>query len=459
MRPRNQQARDQIPMLLRRRPGVKAGELATLAGVSQPTLSRMLKELAGEVLALGQGPRRRYYGRRSLRGQPGAFPVYAVDRAGRAAQVGTLELVAPEGTVLDVAAMGWPVDVEFRDGLWPGLPYPLQDMRPQGFLGRSFARHVAAGLGVSDNPRDWSDDDVLHILTQRGIDTSGNLIVGDGALQRWLVAKSEAPALIEAADIDAAYAQRANQASALGAVGSSAAGEFPKFTALRALEGSETPHVIVKFSGAEATGTVLRWADLLCCEHLALEQLRRLPRVPAARTRLLQVQGRTMLETERFDRHGLHGRSALCSLDTLNNALLARTGEDWGVIAAALHAQGWISADTERQIRLVWTYGRLIGNTDMHKGNLSFVPGLPMAMAPVYDMLPMMYAPLGGGELPRVQYAPGLPTPREREVWLQAAAAALAFWESAAQDARISAEFRGICADNRQVLMRLTDLA
>lgn len=459
MRPRKQQARDQLPMLLRRQPGAKATELAALAGVSQPTLSRMLKELAGEVLALGRGPRRRYYGRRSLRGLAGSFPVYAVDRAGRAAQVGTLELVAPEGSVLDVAAMGWPVDEEFRDGHWPGLPYPLQDMRPQGFLGRSFARHVAAGLGVSDNPRDWTDDDVLHILTQRGVDTVGNLIVGDAALQRWLTAKSEAPALIAQAEIEATYAQRADQASALGAVGSSAAGEFPKFTALRALTGSDTPHVIVKFSGTETTGTVRRWADLLCCEHLALEQARRLPGVPSARSRLLQVQGRTMLEAERFDRHGLYGRSALCSLETLDAAMLARTGEDWGAIAAALREQGWITEDTARQIRLVWTYGRLIGNTDMHKGNLSFVPGLPMAMAPVYDMLPMMYAPLGGGELPRVKYAPGLPTPGEREVWLQAADAATAFWAGAAQDERISAEFRAICADNRQALTRLLALA
>lgn len=459
MRPRKRQARDQLPALLRRQPGARAAELAAQACVSQPTLSRMLKELASEVLALGQGPRRRYYGRRSLRGQAGSFPVYAVDRAGRAAQVGTLELVAPEGSVLDVAAMGWPVDEEFRDGLWPGLPYPLQDMRPQGFLGRSFARHVGATLGVSENPRDWSDDDVLHILTQRGMDTSGNLIVGDAALQRWLAAKSEPPGLIPEAEVESVYARYADQASALGAVGSSAAGEFPKFTALRALAGSETPHVIVKFSGAEGTGTVRRWADLLCCEHLALEQVRRLPGVPAARTRLLQVQGRTMLEAERFDRHGLHGRSALCSLETLDSALLARTGEDWGLIAAALRAQGWVTADTERQIRLVWTYGRLIGNTDMHKGNLSFVPGLPMAMGPVYDMLPMMYAPLGGGELPRVAYAPGLPAPREREVWLEAAAAAQAFWESAAQDARISAEFRAICTDNREALRRLVALA
>ncbi len=459
MRPRNQQARDQLPTLLRRRPGAKAWELAALAGVSQPTLSRMLQEAAGEVVALGRGPRRRYYGRRALRGMAGSFPVYAVDRTGRAAQVGTLDLVAPEGTVLDVAPMGWPVDPEFRDGHWPGLPYPLQDMRPQGFLGRSFARHVAADLGVPDNPRDWSDDDVLHILTQRGVDTAGNLIVGDTALQRWLVSKSERPAPIPETDIAPAYARCADQASALGAVGSSAAGEFPKFTALRALAGSETPHVIVKFSGSEDTGTVRRWADLLCCEHLALTQARSLPGVLTARSRLLQLQGRTMLESERFDRHGLYGRSALCSLETLDAALLTRSAEDWGAIAVELREQGWITEHTERQIRLVWAYGRLIGNTDMHKGNLSFVPGLPMAMAPVYDMLPMMYAPLGGGELPRVTYAPSLPAPREREVWLQAATAAAVFWDSAAQDARISLAFRSLCADNHQTLTRLMALA
>lgn len=459
MRPRLQQARDQLPTLLRRRPGAKAGELAALAGVSQPTLSRMLKEAAGQVVALGRGPRRRYYGRRTLRGLAGSFPVYAVDTAGRATQVATLELVQPEGTVLDVAAMGWPVEEEFRDGHWPGLPYPLQDMRPQGFLGRSFARQVAADLGVSDNPRDWSDDDVLYILTQRGADTAGNLIVGDAALQRWLASKGEAPPLIAEAEIVPAYARRADQASALGAVGSSAAGEFPKFTAWRALAGSATPHVIVKFSGADATGTVRRWADLLCCEHLALEQARRLPGVPSARSRLLQVQGRTMLEAERFDRHGLYGRSALCSLETIDAAMLARGSDDWSAIAATLREQGWITEDTQRQIRLVWAYGRLIGNTDMHKGNLSFVPGLPMRMAPVYDMLPMMYAPLGGGELPRTRYAPVLPAPRDRELWLQAAAAAAAFWDSAAQDERISAEFRALCADNGQTLTRLAAMA
>ena len=95
----------------------------------------------------------------------------------------------------------------------------------------------------------------------------------------------------------------------------------------------------------------------------------------------------------------------------------------------------------------------------MHKGNLSFVPALPMRVAPVYDMLPMMYAPLAGGELPTPQYTPALPTPQVRGLWLEACAAALAFWLSASVDERISAGFRKTCSNNHAELRRLQAVA
>ena len=68
------------------------------------------------------------------------------------------------------------------------------------------------------------DDDVLYILAQRGFDTSGNLILGDVALQRWLQSKAATDRVISEQETEQTYAQKANQASALGAVGSSAAG-------------------------------------------------------------------------------------------------------------------------------------------------------------------------------------------------------------------------------------------
>lgn len=456
---KNQNARDQLPTLLRRHPGAKAAQLAQWTQTSQPTISRMLAAAGADVIAIGAGPRRRYYARRALRGSSGTLPLYGVDSQGQATQVGTFQLIEPQGTVLDVAVMGWPLQAEFVDGVWPGLAYQLQDMRPQGFLGRSLARSLALDLGVSANPTEWQDDDVIYILAQRGSDTSGNLILGDVALQRWLQTKAATDRVIPAQETGQTYAQMANQASALGATGSSAAGEFPKFTAMRELAGSQTPHVIVKFSGAESSGAVQRWADLLVCEHLALQTIRGCQGIHSATSRILRVEGRIMLEVERFDRHGNFGRSALCSLETLDAAMLAKSSDDWGILGELLREQGWISDESVRQMRLIWLFGKLIANTDMHKGNLSFVPKLPMRVAPVYDMLPMMYAPLAGGELPTPQYTPALPTPQVRGLWLEACAAALAFWWSASVDERISAGFRKTCSNNHAELRRLQGVA
>ena len=456
---KNQELQRQLLALLRQHPGAKARQLAEWMQISQPTLSRLLATVADVVLPVGAGPRRRYFGQRTLRGLPGTFPLYAVNPLGQVSLLDSLKITEPDGSVLDVAAMGWPLEAEFADGVWPGLPYPLQDMRPQGFLGRNFARHWAQDLGVSPNPAEWHDDDVLYILTQRGSDASGNLILGDVALQRWLQDKAEPVALISEAQTSLTYAQKADQASALGAAGSSAAGEFPKFTALRALNGSLTPHVIVKFSGAQRSGAVQRWSDLLVCEHLALETVRSSLGLASARSRILCVDGRTFLEVERFDRHGDFGRSPLCSLETLDAAMLAKSSNDWGVLGAMLFALGWVGAETAQEIRLIWQFGQLIGNTDMHKGNLSFVPGLPMTVAPVYDMLPMMYAPLAGGEVPMPRYQPSLPTPQARDIWLQACTAALAFWSRASTDERISPAFQQVLRDNREVLERLKSMA
>lgn len=91
----------------------------------------------------------------------------------------------------------------------------------------------------------------------------------------------------------------------------------------------------------------------------------------------------------------------------------------------------------------------------MHRGNLSFVPTPVMQLAPVYDMLPMMYAPLTGGELPLVRFVPDLPLPSQRQAWRHASKAALAFWQASAGDARISTGFRAVCRANLDTLNRL----
>jgi len=459
MRPRIESARDSLPMLLRRHPGLRATQLASLAQVSPATMVRILKEMGASVIRIGNTSSTRYFQRRSLRGLQGAIAVYAVDTQGQASQVGELQLTEPDGTLLDVATMGWVVDNEFANGVWGnGLAYPLQDMRPQGFLGRQFAAAQAGQLGISTNPKEWNDDEVLLVLTQFGIDTTGNLILGDTALQRWLQTKASPPALFNDTTIEAGYAKLAALASAGAAAGSSAAGEFPKFTAMRELAGSQTEHVIVKYTAADPSDTVQRWSDLLVCEHLALQALRSVANIPSAHSRILQSQGRTYIEVERFDRHGLYGRSALCSLETIEASLLPATSKDWADAAIMMHKQGWLSPEAVHQIQVIWAFGRLIGNSDMHRGNLSFVPTLPVRVAPVYDMLPMMFAPLQGGEIASVSFAPELPMPSRKQAWTQASSAAKTFWQTASIDVRISKQFRALCAENLETLSRLMAL-
>lgn len=439
---------DLLLTALRRRPQSSAADLAAELRVSVPTVQRLLRAAGPAVVSLGRARRTRHAARRGLRGLAADWPVYRVDAGGVAQPFAALALLAPQGTAMPLEGGDWPLPEESRDGWWPGLPYVLQDMRPQGYMGRQFARAVHDALQLPADPRAWSDDDVLVALAQAGWDLPGDLIVGEAAMRRWQAQRLDAPAPLAEGALAQAYTILAGQAVAGGAAGSSAAGEFPKFAALR--EAPEpgapgpgglprTPHVLVKFSGAGGTPAERRWADLLLAEHLALQALAG-HGVPAARSRWLTAGGRAFLEVERFDRHGRWGRSPLVSLEAVNAALLGLPHRPWPELAAALESAGVLAGGAQAGIATLWWFGRLIGNTDMHLGNLSLQPRSgQLAPAPAYDMLPMRHAPLAGGEVPPLlAQQPPLPLPGERAPWQAAAGAALHFWERLAGDGRTS---------------------
>jgi hypothetical protein len=459
MRPRNEAARAQLTRALSRRAGASATDLAAQLGVSVPTLHRLLREQGPSVIATGAARRTRYALRRAVRGDASPLPVYAVDASGRADHIGDLALVQPQGSCMRLDRTPWPVPEASRDGWWVGLPYPLYDMRPQGYLGRQLARAQHRHFNVSANPEEWSDDDVVHVLSRIGSDASGNLIVGNEAFARWQAGTVASPqARAGTSTVGRVYARLAEQAIAAGVPGSSAAGEFPKFPALRERGGSDTPHVLVKFSGADASPAVQRWADLLVCEHLALEFASGLPGVASAKSRIVTVGGRTFLEVERFDRHGDHGRSPLISLGTIDAALIGDGSSEWPRLARRLHTSRLLGAADVQRIDHLWWFGRLIANTDMHTGNLSFRPQGPpaaLALAPVYDMLPMLFAPLAGGEVPARSFEPALPLPTERTTWMASCEVAIAFWWRAATDMRISEGFRRLCSASGHRLERV----
>lgn len=448
-------ASEMLLRILRDNPRARSAELCRLlGGVNRSTLSRGLRSLGDRVVSRGGSRRTRHALRRPLRGREAPLPLYRIDESGRGHEIGQLDLVAPEGSALTTRGMfPWPLTDEMRDGWFDALPYPLFDMRPQGFLGRNFARAYALELDVPDNPDEWTDTDIAHVLATRGEDQPGDLILGEVSYRRFLEnRRAGRERYLTGTQVETAYPELAARALAHGVVGSSAGGEFPKFTASRYLD--ENPvEVIVKFSGADNSPAVRRWADLLVCEHLALETVRAELQVPAAQSAIRSYSGRTFLEVIRFDRHGEFGRSAVCTLGALNAALVGSTASPWPRTARALHKAGWLSPEDLSRIALVWWFGRLIGNTDMHESNLAFRPGL--AAAPIYDMLPMMYAPMRGGELPSRAYAPALPLPQDLSVWRHAAEAALSYWHRCSNDLRVSEDFRETCAENARVLMKV----
>ncbi|WP_018987037.1 type II toxin-antitoxin system HipA family toxin YjjJ [Methylophilus methylotrophus] len=433
-----------------------AATLAKALGVSHPTILRIIQERGNEVIRIGTTKNARYALRRSLRGNPEPIPVYKVDEKGKGSLLAYMHLADPEGAVLDVKGMGWPAPID-GSPWWDGLPYPLTDMRPQGFLGRSLARQIAKTFGVSENPEEWSDDDVIHVLTIKGNDNQGNLIIGDTAYQDFLHTVIHPVTSITEDELSQQYIELAQTATRFGGGGSSAGGEFPKFTAKRMLNEASNPYVIVKFSGADDSPAVRRWSDLLVCEHLALDVIRQSGSLCAPLSRIIQAGGRTFLEVERFDRVGEFGRIGTASLASLDNAYVGMGSGSWIDAAQKLVTERVIPSGLVEDISLMWWFGKLIANTDMHFGNLTFMIEPSLKLSPAYDMLPMLYAPLAGGEVPLREFELSLPKPQEEPTWSLAFNLAIKFWEAASKDVRITNSFRALCEMNLRLLQRVDE--
>jgi hypothetical protein len=438
--------------LLRRNGVMPAGELLSQLQRVRPTMSRaflanLLKKASQQIVRGGSGRRTSYALRRPIRQILPAIPVYAVDETGRVDVAGELVALEQGGFYYALPTrFPWPLEDGMQDGWFEGLPYMFDGMRPQGFLGRSFAAHHHVTLQIEADPTTWSDDDALYALSIYGGDTSGNFILGDQALRVFRQSQAQGTQLVTEYDTYDAYDEYVN---------SFAAGEFPKFTCFREYQGQHH-HVIVKFSGDSSSPEVQRWADLLICEHLALEVLRETNHIRSSASRIIQNQQRTFLEVERFDRIGKFGRSAFCSWGAINGAMFGLDQLSWDVAAGKMLAAGLIDAANADSILTLYYFGKLIANSDMHSGNLAFQiddqSEKPMfKVSPAYDMLPMLYAPVRGVELPRREFKPELPL-LDNKAWRTAAVLATMFWERASEDQRVSDDFRRICKENLVIL-------
>jgi hypothetical protein len=250
-----------------------------------------------------------------------------------------------------------------------------------------------------------------------------------------------------------AYPVRADATLAGEWPGSSAAGEQPKFTACVSDPGGGVRHVIVKFSGKEGRAEDRRWADLLLSEHAANAVLSEAG-MPCATTEIHQSAGRCFLESTRFDRTGTHGRRGLISLEALDAAFFGAIDTPWTEAARRLSGDGWITASDADRLSVLWWFGTLIGNTDMHYGNISLFlePVRPISLSPAYDMVPMLYRPDVEGRLTDASVVPPPPPPEALPAWSRAAALAERFWSRLSASGTVSDAFRHLAARNADMV-------
>ena len=443
--------------LLRRDGPLTAAALARALEVSQPTISRLLASAGDRIVRIGRARATRYALTRDIARAGTRWPLYRINPTGTTTSLGQLRALQGDGFFF-APSLPLPAFLlgEFTDGLFPGLPWFLDDQRPQGFLGRAFARRVAGDIGAPDDLARWNADDVVLALLRHGEDEPGDLVLGEDALQRALQAMLS-PTAIALSERRTHYPALAEAALAGEDVGASAGGEQPKFTVVLREENSFNA-VIVKFSERTHTPAARRWADLLRCEHLAGETLR-LNGFSAASSQILEADGRVFLQSDRFDRTPVLGRGGLVSLAALDAAYYGHGRIDWWKFAPQLQHDGWLDAEDARALSVRGWFGALIGNTDMHLGNASLVLGdqRPLTLAPSYDMLPMQFRPTSQGEVVPRAYQVSTPLPDHIIQWREAAAMASDFWRLVSDDEAISLDFRLIAEQARQSLEKAVD--
>lgn len=412
-----------------------ARQLAEKMSVSQATLSRAVQSLGNQIIRFGPYRSIHYALRRHLLAMPDV-PIYRVTPGGQVEALGQLSPVQPTGYVM--------TNADGSTSHSEGFPWWLDDMRPQGFLGRAFVAAQAETLGLPPRLGDWQEEHILRaLLSQPGSDAIGNLIVGEAGRQHFI--QHSEPVALPATGLAAAYAKRARQALSGETPASSAGGEQPKFGAYAETTNGPS-HVLVKFSLDVAEGAdnpiAQRWRDLLLAEHHALTLLREND-IAAVATRILDHGQQRFLEVERFDRIGPHGRRGLISLSAMDAEFIGLGRSGWPAMTARLLAEHHITGQAHETACLLHAFGTLIGNTDMHPGNLSFVfdSGRPYQLAPAYDMLPMAFAPRSSGELPATLPAAGFDSQISTERWHQALALARVYVERLNQEAGFNAGF------------------
>jgi HipA-like C-terminal domain len=134
------------------------------------------------------------------------------------------------------------------------------------------------------------------------------------------------------------------------------------------------------------------------------------------------------------------------SFSAIDDALIGGS-KNWLEVATSLRALNHLDDAALETVRFVSTFGSLIANTDQHLGNLACIDLYDgrFNLAPIYDMLPMLFAPSHHEMVVRA-FNPPQPSAVTMRAWGRSREVAQEYWQRLAKDQRISGEFREICA-------------
>jgi hypothetical protein len=362
---------------------------------------------------------------------PSPQPMFRVGEDGRVSEIGSVTFLRGGGTWVDLGG----ANSRFHEGLPPEMAFAA----PSGYVGARIAKAVAGEIGVPSSLRDWSDDHRVRFLCSMGSDIAGSLMWGASSFAAHMTSRQSAP--VATPDVASVYQELAGATTQKGA-GSSAGGEQPKFTCEIEARG----HVIVKFARVGS-----RSSELLVLEELALRSLDAAG-IASAPARYFESDGYGFLEIARFDRVGRFGRRGMISAGAIDDELFGKR-DSWPAFAQRCADAKLLGPSSVREVSILTAFSELIGNGDRHFENLSLMTdqdGRPIELSPAYDMLPMMYSPVGGGIEPELRPVnPSFESLGARtDVWEQAFRAAHDFWSKAAEDDRLSEPMRAMSGAN-----------
>ena len=428
----------------------RASALRVAFGLSQSTFQRRIASLADDLLVVGRARATTYALRREVEGLRTPVHVFEGRPEGTVRRALTLHPVEPMGCWVESHCADVPSDFHETDPRRPSadpavdLPWFLLDLKPVGYLGRSWAR-AHPDLGFGPDPSRWSGDAVLRYAALHGVDGPGAFLIGEAARDRVLEG-ALSRAEIDRRAVCSAFPELVQRAHEGWRGSSTPGGEQPKFAVTLRDADSERP-CLVKFSPPRTGEVGARWADLLLVEHLVHELLAELG-VSASRSFVVDDSTRRHLVVERFDRSGAHGRVGVCSLASLDVHGVAGELRSWSAGVGALEVP--VPDGALDQVAWLEAFGHAIANSDMHPGNLAFIldGARVLGLAPVYDMLPMFHAPRFGEVLDAV-YDPAAVWDR----WPPGARdAARELWSRVIAEPRVSDRYRELARRQAAVL-------